>query len=163
MPAALIRLDIRRGTLALVLALLIAGCASTPQAARDRDADAKQFVTHPNAATIYVYRSRFDRAEDDAANDSILYVDERLVGQTLPGSFFRVDPVPGRHVLHGMGVDMGKIELDTRPGELYFVELTVIQGRSQFRLVAGDVGRTRILACCVLLENWAPGQRPLYR
>ncbi len=142
-----------------VLALLLAACASTPQAPRDRDADAKQFVTHPGASTIYVYRARFDQLGDEA----VLYADERLVGQTLPGGYFRIDTVPGHHVLHGMGVDIGKFEIDTRPGELYFVELTVTEGHSNFRAEPEALARRRIVECCVLLENWTPGQRPLFR
>ena len=143
----------------VVLAFLLAGCASTPEASPERDAQGKQFVTHPNAATIYVYRNEFDYHEDQV----VLYIDGRLIGQTLPGTYFRIDTVPGPHVLHGMGVDVGKIELETRPGELYFVELNVAGGTSTFRLAPEEVGRRRILQCCVLLENWAPGQRPLLR
>ena len=138
---------------------LIAGCASTPQAPRDRDAAAKEFHTHPNAGAVYVYRSEHDRLEDD----TVLYMDGRIVGQTLPGAYFRVDTVPGRRVLHGSGIDAGKITIDTRPGQLYFVEVHVYEGQSQFRLVAEPVGRQRIAKCCVLYESWAPGQRPLLR
>lgn len=152
-----------RLTIALFfVVLLVAGCASTPQGSPDRDADAKQFYTHPNAATIYVYRLRSDQRGQEE-EQSVLYLGDRLIGQTLPGAYFRIDAVPGRHLLHGVGSDMGKLQLDTRPGELYFVELTVPTGNSQFRLVREDVGRSRIVQCCALLENWAPGQRPLIR
>lgn len=154
----MIMLKIWTGFLAVV-ALLVAGCASTPQASPERDAEAKQFFTHPNASTIYVYRNRFDRLEDDV----VLFIDERLVGQILPATYFRIDPVPRRHVLHGLGADLGKIPLETRAGELYFVELTVVGGHSHFRLVPEEVGRKRLLACCVLLENWTPGQRPFLK
>jgi len=146
------------GVLALA-AFLAAGCASTPQASPERDAEAKQFGTHPNASTIYVYRSEFDGLQDLA----VLYVDERLVGETLPGTYFRIDPSPGRHVLHGIGSDQGRIAFETRAGQLYFVELTVAENQSNFRLVPEDAGRQRILKCCVLLESWAPGQRPLLK
>ena len=142
-----------------VFTLLAAGCASTPQASRERDAEAKQFGTHPNASTIYVYRSEFDRLEDL----QVLYIDERLVGETLPGTYFRIDTTPGRHVLHGIASDQGRIAPETRPGQLYFVELSVVEGQSQFRLVSEETGRQRILKCCALLENWAPGQRPLLK
>jgi hypothetical protein len=154
----MIMLKIRNGALAFV-ALLLAACASTPQAPADRDAEAKQFRTHPGASTIYVYRSKFDRLEDL----SVLYLDERLIGETLPGSYFRIDTTPGRHVLHGIGVDQGRIALETRPGALYFVELTVVEGQSHFRRASDEMGRKSILECCVLLENWAPGQRPLLK
>lgn len=137
-------------------AFVLGGCASTPQASPEQDALAKTFVTHPNAATIYVYRSEFNHFD----TDSVLYLDGRLIGATLPGAYFRIDAVPGRHVLHGTAYDAGRMELEARPGQLYFVAHTVIGGQSHFELVPDPVGRERVLNCCALLENWAPGQRP---
>ena len=143
---------------AIVLLLLLSSCASTPQAPRDQDAEAKQFLTHPQAATLYVYRNPFNNTED-----SVLYLDRRLIGATLPGAYFRVNVTPGTHTLHGSGPDLGELTLETRGGRLYFVELAVIAGHSNFRSVPEQLGRTSIAACCTLLENWAPGQRPLLR
>src|SRR5688500_1301254 len=105
--------------LLVVASVVAAGCTSTPQAPRDRDAEAKEFHTHPDSGTIYVYRNEFDRLEDL----SVLYLDGRLIGQTLPGAYYRIETVPGRHVLYGVGEDAGRIVVDTRPGALYFVEL----------------------------------------
>ncbi|MGZ5118941.1 MAG: hypothetical protein ACXWCY_18790 [Burkholderiales bacterium] len=146
------------GVLAL-MALLVGACASTPEAPRDRDAEAKQFLTHPNASTIYVYRIDVEPSDDQV----VLYIDSRLIGETLPRTYFRIDAVPGRHVLHGTAVDSGRLELETRAGALYFVELSVAAGQSNFRLVPEEIGRKRILECCTLLENWAPGQRPFLK
>ena len=148
-----------RTTRFALLVFLVAGCASTPQAPLDRDAEAKQFNTHPDSGTIYVYRSEHDRLEDDVA----LYMDGRIIGQILPGTYYRIDTVPGRHVLHGVAADAGKIAVDTRPGALYFAELHVIESQSHFRLVPDPVGRQRIAKCCVLYETWRPGQRPVFR
>ncbi|MGZ5233490.1 MAG: hypothetical protein ACXWC3_26055, partial [Burkholderiales bacterium] len=67
------------GVLAL-MALLVGACASTPEAPRDRDAEAKQFLTHPNASTIYVYRIDIEPSDDQV----VLYIDSRLIGETLP-------------------------------------------------------------------------------
>ncbi len=142
--------------------VLLTACASTPQASRERDTEAKQFYTHPNAATIYVYRTNFNRFEQ-IDDDSVLYLDNRLIGNTLPGAYFRIDAVPGRHVLHGIGHDSGQLTVDVRPGELYFVRLDVIGGHSNFRVEPERSGRSQLQACCALLENWAPGQRPLLR
>ena len=53
----------RPGRTAVALAaavLFLAACTSTPQASRERDSLAKEFLTHPNAATLYVYRSPFN-------------------------------------------------------------------------------------------------------
>lgn len=147
-------------TLAIAaLMLAFAGCASTPQASRNRDAEAKTFSVHPGAATVYVYRSPYNREDED----SVLYVDGRLIGSTLPGTYFRINLVPGEHTLHGTGVDIGRLTLDMRPGMLYFVDLAVIAGHSRFEPVPPARGRESVASCCILLENWAPGQRPLLR
>ena len=140
-------------------ALVLSACTSTPQAPPEQDARAKEFLTHPGAATIYVYRSPFNHLTDD----SVLYLDGRLIGRTLPGAYFRIDVTPGRHVLHGTGHDLGQYALDTRPGQLYFVSMQMLGGHSQYELVSPDVAQERVKACCALLENWAPGQRPFIR
>ena len=145
--------------LAASLLLGLAGCASTPQASAERDADAKAFDTHPGAATVYVYRSPLDTDYED----NVLYVDGRLIGSTVPGTYFRMNLPPGKHRLHGTGIDQGQLALDARPGRLYFVELTVIAGTSQYQPVPAEQAKRAIASCCVLLENWAPGQRPLLR
>jgi hypothetical protein len=148
-----------RTLVAVSAVLLIGACASTPQAPRERDAQAKQFLTHPASSTIYVYRSEFNHVEQD----SVLYMNGRLIGNTLPGAYFRIDAVPGRQVLHGIGIDNGEIVLDTRPGRVYFVSLNVFAGHSRFEVINDQVGREQVAACCALYENWAPWQRPLLR
>lgn len=148
-----------KGWVAIAAIALLAACASTPQASSQDDARAKEFLSHPSASTIYVFRSEFNHVD----TDTVLYIDGRLIGSTLPGAYFRIDTVPGRHTLHGIGPDVGQIAIDTRPGQLYFVSLEVIAGHSNFRLVADEFGRDSVRACCSLFENWAPGQRPLLR
>ena len=145
--------------LALLASLLIAACASTPEASPDRDALAKEFLTHPASATIYVYRSPFNHLDAD----TVLYVDGRIIGATRPGAFFRLDVNPGRHVLHGNGIDLGEFELNTRPGQIYFVSHEVNGGHSRYQVVPQNVGQQTVRACCALLENWWPGQRPFIR
>ena len=145
---------------ALVVSILaLSGCASTPQASRERDAEAKEFNARPDATTIYVYRDDF-AAEELSSQSPVLYVDGRLIGATLPGTFFRFTVRAGEHLLHGYGYDQGTLTLDTRSGEIYFVSLQATGGNSHFSTVAPDTGKQDILRCCSLLENWAPGQRP---
>jgi hypothetical protein len=150
-----------RSAVALGIALFVAGCASVPQASAGRDAEAKQFHTHPATAAIYVYRTDFGYMSEPV--ESTLWIDRRLVGSTLPRTFFRVDARPGRRVLHGDGHDAGEIALDTAAGELYFVSLDVSGGTSRFERVPAERAKREILRCCALMENWAPGQRPLLR
>lgn len=143
----------------VLLLAILGGCASTPQASRQRDAEAKQFRTHPATAAIYIYRT--DTYAEEADTD--LYIDGRLIGATLQRSFFRVDVNPGVHRLNGMGPDQGSLTIETRPDQVYFVELSVLGGNSHFSVVAAQIAQARLIACCVLMENWTPGQRPLLR
>lgn len=148
-------------TALVVLILALAGCASTPQATAERDAEAKQFIARPDAATIYVYRDDF--AGEPGTDDTVLYVDGRLIGATLPRTFFRFDVRAGEHLLHGFAYDQGNLKVDTRSGELHFVSLQTTGGTSRFTLVKPEAGKRDILRCCALMENWAPGQRPFLR
>jgi hypothetical protein len=146
---------------ALVLvAAALAGCVSVPQASPERDAEAKRYMTHPQHATIYVYRNDFT---DPTREESVLKLDGRLIGATLPGAFFRIDVLPGSRVLHGEGHDQGRIAIVTRVSEITFVSLNVAGGTSHFRPVDPETAKREIARCCALLENWAPGQRPLLR
>ena len=158
------RIRLPRGALEILAAAVLAlgGCASVPQATPERDAEAKQFITRPDAATIYVYRDDF-AAVDPATDNTVLYVDGRLIGATLPRAFFRFGVRAGQHLLHGYGYDQGSLKVDTRLGEIYFVSLQSTGGTSRFTLVKPETGKRDILRCCALLENWAPGKQPLLR
>ena len=151
----------RRTWCALLLAVAIAGCASTPQATPERDAEAKQFNARPDAAAIYVYRDDFRSPSND--DNTMLFVDGRLIGATLPGTFFWIDMRAGEHPLHGLARDHGTLRVDARYGEITFVSLQALGGVSHFTLVEPETGKRDILRCCSLMENWAPGQRPLFR
>ena len=149
--------------LALAVSIVaLSGCVSTPQATSERDAEAKRFLPRPDAAVIYVYR--FDFASTGmASEDTVLYVDDRLIGAALPLTFFRFDVREGVHLLHGVGHDQGSLKLEARAGEVYFVMLLAAGGVSDFRRVDAATGKRDILRCCSLMENWAPGQRPVLR
>ena len=142
------------------IVLALAGCASVPQASLERDSEAKQFLAQPGAATVYVYRPDFWAGRGD---ESVLYADGRLIGATLPGTYFRIDLRAGPHILHGYGYDHGRLKVEPRYGEIIFVALTVSSGASHFETVEPEDAKRAIARCCVLLENWAPGQRPLLR
>lgn len=148
-------------TAVLAVVLNSVGCTSVPQASRERDAEAQRYITHPQHATLYVYRDDF--AGDIRVDNSVLYVDGRIIGATLPGGYFRVDVLPGTRVLHGDGPDTGRITLKTAASGITFVAINVAGGVTHFRQVDPATGKRDIARCCVLLENWAPGQRPLLR
>jgi hypothetical protein len=87
----------------------------------------------------------------------------RLIGSTLPLTFFWIHATPGPQLFNGVGPDNGRLRLEVGPGEIYFVRLQVTAGQSRMELVDPIQGRQELTACCVLLEYWRPGQRPLLR
>jgi hypothetical protein len=141
-----------------ILLVLLSGCASTPQGSLSSDADAKRFDPAPNAAIIYIYRPI-----GAGHGVSTIWLDGRLVGESLPQSFFRVAARPGHNRITTSGNDPGRLELDTRSDGVYFVEARV-EGESQseaissFRLVPPESGKAAIVGCCRMLEAWRPGQ-----
>jgi hypothetical protein len=145
----------------LVAVCTLAGCASTPQASAERDAEAKLFIPQPDEATIYIYRLRASRDID--RDNTTLWMSGRLIGSTLPQTFFWIQTPPGPQLFNGVGPDNGRLRLEVSPGQIYFVRLQVTAGQSRMELVDPAQGRQELTACCVLLEYWRPGQRPLLR
>ena len=142
---------IRRAVIAAG-ALLVSACAMTPTGTPDRDALAKEFLTEPASSAIYVYRNPFNYYD----TDPVLFVNGRIIGTTPPGTYYRIDTVPGNNVLHGTGLDLGQLTMDVQAGRLYFVSLSVLGGQSQYQVVPEDLGRERLRTCCTLHENWNP-------
>jgi len=149
---------IRGGVVLAFFAL--AGCASTPQATPERDAEAKRFMPVAGEATIYLYRPDFPTFDQ---NNPAIYVDDRLIGALLPGTFFRFAAGPGTRVIRSYGQDAGDLKIEARSGELHFVSLTVMSGQSRYAPVSAEAGKREIVRCCALMENWVPDQRRLLR
>jgi hypothetical protein len=144
----------------LVLMAFLGGCAATPGASPASDAEAKRFESAPGAAFIYLYRP----GAPGGRGPSTLWVDGRLVGATLPTSYFRIAVRPGRNRITASGGDAGRLEIDTRADGVYFVEMQVFgesesEASTLFRGVTPEVGKAAIQRCCTLLETWRPGQR----
>ncbi len=150
----------RRGSAHAVLVLLLlslAGCASTPEASRESDEEAKRFEPVSRDAVIYVYRP--DHWLNSAA--TTLWADGRLIGESLPGTYFRIIVFPGRTLLHTSGPDTGRIEVTTRGNDVTYVEMVTSNEDSPqttFKLMPDEAAQAAIRKCCVRLEVWRPGQ-----
>jgi hypothetical protein len=150
--------DFRQACPVLVALLLAAGCASTPEASREANEEAKRFEPVTRDAVIYIYRP--DRWLGSAS--TTLWADGRLIGESLPGSFFRVIVFPGPTLLHTSGPDTGRIEVSTRGNDITYVEMRTENRdspRTVFRLMREDEAQAAIRACCTKLEVWRPGQQ----
>ena len=151
-----------RDTIPLVAGILCTACASTPEATFDRDAEAKEFEPVTRDAVIYVYRP----GSTLGGPETTLWTDRRLVGSSLPGTFFRVIVLPGRNVIDTSPPDTGYIEVGTRGNDVTFVEMRTLGGpegspTSHFRIVPAEEGKAAIRACCNRLEVWRYDQPKL--
>ena len=122
------------------------------------DSEAKRFESAPGAAIVYLYRA--DLA--GGTGSSVLWLDGRLIGESLPRTYFRVSVRPGKNLLTAYANDTGRLEFETKRGEVYFIGI-VVSGddaayTSHFSVVSPENARTQILRCCTLLETWKPGQ-----
>lgn len=152
-------IDSRLTSALLVLLAFLGGCASTPEAPASSDAEAKRFESAVNAAIIYLYRP----SAPGGRGASTIWIDGRLIGETLPTTFFRVAVRPGRNLITASGGDSGRLEMNTRADGVYFVEMQVFgesesESSTVFRGVTPEVGKAAIQRCCMLLETWRPGQ-----
>lgn len=143
-----------RGYGILLVLLLCAACGSTPEASRERDAQAKRFEPVTRDAVIYVYRPDLV----GTSPETTLWVDGRLAGTSLPSTFFRVLVFPGHNRIETSPPDSGRIVVETLGNEVTFVEMrtegTMGAPTSFFRQVPAEAGQKTILACCRMLEGW---------
>jgi hypothetical protein len=136
-------------SLALVLILaFFGGCASTSEAPPAADSEAKRFESASRVAIIYLYRG--DTPGSSAT--PTIWVDDRIVGQTLPATYFRIAVRPGRNRIAAFAPDQGRLEIETRESGVFFVAMQVggdveTPGNTIFRSVPPDVGKAAIMRC----------------
>lgn len=128
----------------LLFALALAACAPLPPS--PQDIEAKRFEAVPDQSVIYIVRPWPDASSQAAT----LWLDDRVMGSTYPGTYFRWVVPPGRHRIAGYAQDSGNITLDTAPGRVYFVYQTVgrplgLTGQSFFQLLDERNGRAAVL------------------
>lgn len=144
-----------------IAVLVLSACASTPEADPARDAQAKRFEPVTRDAVVYVYRP--DRGT--GAAETTLWANGRLIGVSLPQTFFRLIVLPGKALLHTSGPDSGRIEFHTLGNDVTYVEMQTFDDQSpqsRFRVVPADQAQSAIRDCCTMLEVWRPGQPRLF-
>jgi hypothetical protein len=128
-----------------LLAFLLAGCAQLPPS--PAEIEAKRFELAPGKAVIYLVRDDPDFSDVGAP----IMLDDRLMGSTYPGTFFRWVVEPGPHQIRGYASDAGSYSLVTAPDHLYFVQQRVTRffiqpfAQSNFQLVPYPHGRAVVM------------------
>ena len=123
---------------------LVASCAPLPPS--PADLQAKRFEPVPDKGVVYLFREHPDFIDDGAT----VMVDGMMKGTTYPGTYLRLELEPGRHRIAGFAGDAGWIDIEVGPGEILFVQQTVIKpfiglARSHFRVVDPIYGRQAVL------------------
>ena len=128
-----------------VLVVALAACAQLPPS--PQEIEAKRFEPAPGQAVIYLVRDVPDFTDIGAA----VMLDDRLMGSTYPGTFFRWVVAPGRHEIRGYAEDAGYFSLDVSPDRIYFVQQSVTRffpmpsSQSRFSLAPESHGRAAVL------------------
>src|SRR5688572_26693265 len=105
------------GTFALVC--LLAGCASMGPSAQDTQA--VRIEGTPGMAVIYLVRTH----PDLSYLTTPVVLNDRMIGSTYAGTYYRLEVPTGRHLLSGYAQDAGAITLDVQADRVYFVQHTV--------------------------------------
>jgi hypothetical protein len=104
------------GSFAVIASM--AGCAGFGPSAQQQ---AVRIENTPGVGVIYLVRTKPDLSYVPAT----FTLDDRLVGTSYAGTYYRLEVPAGRHRLSGYGGDTGGITLDVQPDRVYFVQQSV--------------------------------------
>jgi hypothetical protein len=126
-----------------IVLLMLAACAQLPP--MPGDAAAKRFEPVADRAVIYVGRHTFDRRFV-----APIMLNDEMLGATYQGTYTRIVVPGGKYRIAGFAADSGQIDLQVRPGQIYFINQTTwgydsLSG-SQFQLVDAQYGRSVVLS-----------------
>ncbi len=136
-----------RRRLLILIALGLAGC--TPLPPSPQDIQAKKFEAVPGEAVIYVVRDSLDFSYDEAP----IYIGEKVLVTTYPGTYYRWVVPAGRHTIAGYGQDSGTITVAVEQGKIYFVQQRVTHfavTNSTLSVVSEAQGRAVVLRSVLL-------------
>lgn len=136
----------------LLMALFLAGCQQLPLT--PQDIQARKFEAVPGMAVIYVVRDYPDFTE----LQSTIYLGDKLILKTYPGTYYRWEVPPGEHRICGAAFDTGAITVTGAPGMIYFVQQRVTAAlmaspHSFFQPVSEPAGRGAVLRSVLLVPE----------
>ncbi len=142
----------------VVLAYFASSCASTSKATEDKSNEAKSFTASNDKGTVYLYRT--GRAVGAAGQLSVK-VNSDDAGGTGPGTFFKWDLKPGTYTFaSSTGESSAVIQLDVKPGEVYYVRqdarIGVSSGRVTMKEVESSKGKKEVNGCKLLVSSYVP-------
>ncbi|MGX2973531.1 DUF2846 domain-containing protein [Ursidibacter arcticus] len=132
--------------LGLTIALFLTGCAKTPLASLEQDAQAKQFNTPSKGLSgIYIYR---DSILGSALKKN-LYIDDKFIGESAPKVYFYKQVAAGNHKISTESeFSNNNLSINTESGKNYFIrqyiKMGVFVGGANLEQVSEDKGKQAI-------------------
>lgn len=131
-------------SIALAMALTLAGCQQLPPS--PQDIEAKKFESIPGKAAIYIVR--------DAASAEIgapLWLDQGAQTTLYAGTYYRWVVNPGSHTIEAIGASTASIKIQAEAGKIYFARY-MVEGSmragvvfSALELMDSEAGRARVM------------------
>ena len=126
---------------AAAIAVNLVGCASVNMGSAQQDAAAKTFKAPADKAGIYIYRNE----SMGAAIKMDVAIDGQRVGETAAKTYLYKEVAPGKHTIESKAENTDKLDVDAKPGMLYFiwqeVKMGVLGARNKLSLVSEDAGK----------------------
>lgn len=123
------------------IAVNLVGCASVNMGSPQQDAAAKAFKAPADKAGIYVYRNE----TMGAAIKMEVTIDGQRVGETAAKTYLYKEVAPGKHTVESKAENTDKIDVEAKPGMLYFiwqeVKMGVLGARNKLQLVSEADGK----------------------
>jgi hypothetical protein len=125
----------------LVVAFVLAGCASVPLVSPEEDARVKSLPVAPDRAGIFIFRDGWGAPGVKLQ----VSLDGAPLGQTVPRTYLFREVAPGRHVVTSWAENADTLELDVAAGSFAFVRQEPVMGfwsaRSKLHLVDETEGK----------------------
>jgi hypothetical protein len=135
----------KRLLLAAFFALSLVGCASVNMGDPKQDAAAKTFKAPQGSAGVYIYRNE----SMGAGVKMDVEIDGKPVGQTVAKTFLYKEVAPGKHTITSKAENTDTLEIDAKPGVLYYiwqeVKMGVLYARNKLQLVDEATGKKGVL------------------
>lgn len=124
-----------------VVALSVVGCASVNMGDAKQDASAKTFAVAPDKSGVYVYRNE----TMGAAVRMDVEVDGQAIGQTAANTYLFKELAPGKHTIVSKAENTESLEIEAKPGTLYYVwqevKMGILYARNRLHLVSESEGK----------------------
>lgn len=139
------RTPVKKVILAAVIAINLVGCASVNMGDPKQDAAAKTFAAPKDSAGIYIFRNE----SMGAAVKMDVEIDGKPVGQTGANTFLYKEVAPGKRVITSKAENTETLEIDAKPGVLYYVwqevKMGLMYARNKLQLVDEATGKKGVL------------------